>query len=58
QGHRTGPAEGRGLRQGAGIRSRDRHPLAPGRRPGGHRRQGRDPAGTQRLPSSQAAEGL
>ena len=55
QGHRAGPAEGRGLRQGPGLGPRDGDPLAPGRRPRGHRRQGRHAAGPQRLPPAQAA---
>jgi small subunit ribosomal protein S11 len=32
QGHRAGTAEGRGLRQGPGLWSRDGDPLAAGRR--------------------------
>ena len=48
QGPRAGAAEGRGLRQGPGLRARDGDPLAAGRRPGGHGRQGRHAAGTQR----------
>src|SRR5205085_1225101 len=38
QGHRTGPAEGRGLREGPGLGPRDRHPLPAGSRPGDHGR--------------------
>ncbi len=44
QGHRARAAEGRGLRQGPGLRPRDGDPLAAGRRPRGHRRQRRDAA--------------
>src|SRR5438270_371730 len=58
QGHGAGPREGRGLREGSGLRPRDRHPLAAGRRARGHVHPRRHAAGPQRLPSSQAEEGL
>src|SRR6266404_3815133 len=45
EGHGARPAEGRGLRQGPGLRPRDRDPLAPGRWPRDPRRQGRHAAG-------------
>src|SRR6187401_2979682 len=54
QGHRTGPAEGRGLRQGPGLGPRDGDPLAPGGRARDPRRQGRVPAGAQRRPPEEA----
>src|ERR1700759_4473979 len=41
--------------KGPGLGTRAGDPLAAGRRPRGHRRQGRHPAGTQRLPPAQAA---
>ena len=44
--------------KGAGLRPRHRDPLAAGRRPPGHDREGRHPAGPQRLPAAEAAEGL
>ena len=40
--------------KGAGLRPRDRDPLAAGRRPRRDDRQGRDAAGPQRLPAPQA----
>ena len=46
------------LREGPRLGPRDRDPLAAGRGARGHERQGRHPAGTQRLPAAQAAAGL
>ena len=43
--------------KGPGSGPRHRHPLAPGRRPGGHGDPRRHPAGPQRLPPPQAAGG-
>ena len=44
--------------KGPGAGSRAGHPLAPGRRPGGHRHHRRHPHPAQRLPPAQAAPGL
>src|SRR4029077_16564579 len=52
------PPEGRGLREGPGLRPRDGDPLAPGRRPRDLVRQGRHPAGSQRRAAAEAEEGL
>src|SRR6202034_3678591 len=51
-------AEGRGLREGTGLGTRDRDPLAAGRGPGGDGREGRNAPGPQRLSSPQATESL
>ena len=57
QGHGARPAEGRGLRQGAGLGSRDGDPLAPGRRARDPRRQGRLSAGPQRRAARRSGGG-
>src|SRR5215208_4107203 len=54
EGHGARLAEGGGLREGPGLRPRDRDPFAAGRRPRDPRRQGRHTAGAQRRPPEEA----
>ena len=58
KGMEQGLERSRSTSKGAGLRPRDRDPLAPGRRPRGHDGQRRHAAGPQRLPPAQAEEGL
>src|SRR5436190_681593 len=58
QGHGARARAGRGAREGRRIGPRHGDPLAAGRRPPGHDREGRHPAGPQRLPAAQEAEGV
>src|SRR2546425_1062279 len=57
QGHGARPEEGRGLRQGPRLGPRDGDPLPAGGRARDPRGQGRHPAGPQRRPPQEEAEG-